>query len=228
LRMSDCAALILAGGESRRIGGVNKPSILLGGKPLIRHVVDRVGGVVGKIVIVIEKDGNPSEYRPLLPNHVQIKCDEISGRGPVAGLVSGINGLAEYVIVLACDTPFVNPDVLRYLFKRVEDVGADLAIPQWPNSYIEPLQAVYRTAPALRGAEKALERGECKIADLIQQLRNVLYVPVDELRVYDPSLLTFFNINTAEDLEKAKNLVGEDKTINGDRQPYRPLRPPWC
>jgi len=228
-KMVKCGAVVLAGGGSRRVGVADKAFMLLGGKPLIKYVVERALEVVGEVRVVIEKSGSPAEYRRLLPEEVQVRCDEVSGKGPIAGFVSGMKGLdAEYVTVLACDAPFVNPAVLKYLFKRAEEGGGDLAIPQWPNGYIEPLQAVYRTASTLRAANDALAKDEHRIMALIQRLKRVLYVPVDELKECDPSLLTFFNVNTAEDLERAQRLLEESKTINGGQPSSRSPRPPWC
>ena len=228
LRVAKFGAAVLAGGESRRAGsGNNKAFMSLRGKQLIKYVVERAAEAAGEVIVVIKKSGNPAEYRHLLPEKIQVVCDDVSGKGPLAGFVSGMKGLdVEYAVVLACDMPFVKPTVLKYLLKRAEDDRADLAIPRWPNGYIEPLQAVYKAASTLREAKDALEKDERKIAALIQRLKRIIYVPVVEIEVYDPPLLTFFNVNTGEDLEKAEGLLEVRGTVNGCQPPSRSPQPP--
>lgn len=85
--------------------------------------------------------------------------------------------------------------------------GADAAIPQWPNGYIEPLHAVYKVSPALSAAEKAMGEGRLTIRAMIAGLGKVVYVGTDELRRFDPELSTFFNINSQKDLRTAVKML---------------------
>jgi len=191
-------ALILAGGKSRRMKG-NKALIKLGDKPLLLHVIERVRGLTQETVVVVGKNDDLADYESFLPPSVTILRDIVKGMGPLAGILTGMQNMrSEYVVVLPCDSPFIKREVLMYLFKMAQ--GADAAIPRWPNGNIEPLHAVYRVSAAIPATKAALERRELFILDMIKRLDRVIYVDTEEIRKIDEELVTFFNINTQEDL----------------------------
>ncbi len=197
-------ALILAGGKSRRMKG-NKALIKLGGKPLLLHLTERIRGLTQETVVVVGKNDNLADYKSFLPPSVTILRDIVKGMGPLAGILTGMQNMrSEYAVVLPCDSPFIKRKVLTYLFKMVQ--GADAAIPRWPNGNIEPLHAVYRVSAAIPAARAALERRELFILDMIKRLDRVVYVDTNEIRKIDEELMTFFNINTQEDLIVAEKL----------------------
>lgn len=84
-------------------------------------------------------------------------------------------------------------------------------VPLWPNGYIEPLHSVYNVSAALRASEAATEGGNLRISNMIERLERTIYVPVEELRRFDPDLLTFFNINSKEDLKRAEAILKSKK-----------------
>ena len=197
-------ALILAGGQSKRMGK-NKALISFRNKPLLLHVVEKAVKVVNEINVVIAKDDSPSKYSEILPSAVKVLKDEISGNGPLAGILVGLQNIrSEYVVVLPCDSPFIKTDVLVYLFCKAQ--GADAVIPKWPNGDVEPLHAVYRVSSSLLAAKTALQKKELLVIDMVKRLRKVIYLDVDELRKFDHELVTFFNVNTKEDLLVAQRL----------------------
>src|SRR3989304_8116771 len=107
-------ALILAGGQSKRMGK-NKALISFRNKPLLLHVVEKAAKVVHEINVVIAKDDSPSKYSEILPSAVKVLKDEISGNGPLAGILVGLQNIrSEYVVVLPCDSPFIKTEVLAY------------------------------------------------------------------------------------------------------------------
>jgi len=196
-------AVILAGGEGDRIGG-DKPFTELGGKNLVSYVLEAASKVSDEIVVVVGAD-RVERFETLLPD-VHVAVDIASGGGPLIGVYSGLRRLrSEYAVALPCDSPFISETVLRYLIGKAE--GVDAAIPRWPNGYLEPLHSVYRASAALRECEEAMERGGSRIHSMIERLERTAYVPVEELRRFDPDLLTFFNINSVEDLERAEAIL---------------------
>jgi molybdopterin-guanine dinucleotide biosynthesis protein A len=200
-------ALILAGGRSRRMKG-NKALINLRGKPLLLHATERIRGLTQETVVVVGKNDDLADYKSFLPPSVTILRDTVTGMGPLVGILTGIQTMSsEYVVVLPCDSPFIKKEVLTYLFKMAQ--GADAAIPRWPNGNIEPLQAVYRVSATIPAAETALERRELFILDMIKRLDRVIYVGTEEIRKIDEELMTFFNINTQEDLIIAEKLFSK-------------------
>lgn len=197
-------ALILAGGKSRRIKG-NKALITLGDKPLLLHVVEKVLGLTHETVVVIGKNNEIDNYTTILPSKVTVLKDTVEGKGPLVGILTGMQKMrSEYTVILPCDSPFIQKEVIKCLFKKAR--GADAAIPRWPNGDIEPLHAVYRISPSIPAAETALRKDELLIVDMIKRLDKVVYVNTDELKEFDQKLISFFNINNQEDLRVAKKL----------------------
>lgn len=197
-------ALILAGGKSRRIKR-NKALIKLGDKPLLLHVVEKVLGSTYETVVVIGKNDESDKYASFLPSKVAILKDTVKRKGPLVGILTGMQKMrSEYTVILPCDSPFIKREVIGHLFKKAQ--GADAAIPRWPNGNIEPLHAVYKISPSISAAETALRKDELFIVDMIKRLNKVVYVNTDELKNFDQELITFFNINSQEDLKTAKIL----------------------
>jgi molybdopterin-guanine dinucleotide biosynthesis protein A len=88
--------------------------------------------------------------------------------------------------------------VLTYLLDHAP--GYDAVIARWPNDYIEPLQAVYRTTSAARSATTTLREGQLRMRDMIRRLARPRYISTDTLRAIDPRLDTYHNVNTPDDL----------------------------
>lgn len=205
LNSSSLGVVILAGGQGRRMGGY-KALLELCGKPLLLHVVENVLRLQPEKIVVAAERGSISRYKLILPSYINLLEDSIEGDGPLVGMISGMRNInSMYTLVLPCDTPFIKLSVLRFLYRKVE--GVDAVIPRWPNGYIEPLQAFYRTSSALIASEEALRRGERSCREMIKLLNRVVYVNIDELRKFDPKLVTFFNVNGKEDLLRAERFL---------------------
>ena len=196
------SAIILAGGSSSRFGQ-DKGLLQLTNKPLIRHVLDRVGDIVDEKLIVVSSKSQVEQYLKVIDPSIDVLVDTANGCGPLAGALTGFEkACGEYSLVLPCDTPFVSKDVLLLLLELRMNKNA--VIPRWPNGYIEPLQAVYRTKPALEAARNALCAGKSNVQAMVDRLRSVRYVSTLVLEQLDPELRTFFNVNTPLDLKKTE------------------------
>jgi molybdopterin-guanine dinucleotide biosynthesis protein A len=196
--------------------GSNKALQTLAGKPLIRHVVERVADVTDEVVVVIGRAEPRSKYTAVLPVSVKVVNDDREGKNPLIGMVTGLAAVeSDYAAILACDAPFVKSEAIGLLFRRASD--ADAAIPRWKQCKIEPLQAVYRRIPTLQAALATLIPSGLSIEDMIMKLRRVVYVSVEyEMASIDRSLTTFFNINTREDLKAAEKMLAE-RRLSQDR-----------
>jgi len=198
------AAVVLAGGPSRRMG---RPKALLtvGGEPLVRRVVTAALAVTDD-VIVASRGALVERIQQVLPPGVRVVRDRRRVQAPLAGLEAGAcASRAAYVAVLACDLPFVSAAVIRRLFVRAR--GADAAVPRWPNGDLEPLAAVYRRSALLGAVLASLAAGERSNVEMIRRLRRVRFVPTSELRAVDPGLQSFRNLNTAADLTALRRLT---------------------
>lgn len=202
-------AVILAGGKGSRFGG-NKHLRKLGDKPLLLHVIERASTVAEEVLVVLKHDDTIESYRNLLPSNVNLILDSAESEAPLVGIMTGAKAsTSEYSAFLSCDLAFVNPGALGYLFDQAERV--DAAIPEWPDGLLEPLHAVYRTRGLANAAEAALEAHEYRNIAVARRLKEVKHVPVEEIKRFDPELLTFFNANTPEDLAKAEKILAEKK-----------------
>jgi len=197
-------SIILAGGAGNRIGG-DKPFIDLMGKKLILYVIEAASSVSDEIIVVVDVD-EEHKFTSIVPENVDVVVDLMSGRGPLIGLYSGLRQIcSEYAVVLPCDSPFINREVLRCLFSKVR--GVDAVIPRWPNGYIEPLHSIYKVSASLKHSQEAIGERKFKILDMIDRLEKPEFVSVESLKKFDPELLTFFNINSLEDLVKAEAIM---------------------
>jgi molybdopterin-guanine dinucleotide biosynthesis protein A len=203
------SAVVLAGGFSSRFGQ-DKGVLELVGKPLIRHVVDAVGSVVDETIVVTNSEERVGKYAMFMGSDVRFAVDVGELRSPLIGALTGFGAArGEYSLLLPFDVPFVSRDVVLLLFELCQ--GKAAVIPRWPNGYIEPLHAVYRTKLALEAAKSAVAEGKLQVRALIENLREIRYVSTLVIQQLDPELLTFFNVNTPADLNKAVALVKQGK-----------------
>ena len=199
------SGIILAGGFSSRFGQ-DKGLLQLGGKPLIKHVLDSIQKVVDEKIIVVSLGAQAEKYAKIGGSGCKVLVDSTELHGPLPGALTGFEAASgEYSLLLPCDTPFVSPAVLSLLVELC--INRNAAIPRWPNCYTEPLQAVYRTMPAAEAATEALCTGEVNMQAMVNKLLGIRYVSTLVIEQLDNGLRTFFNINTPLDLKKAEKML---------------------
>jgi molybdopterin-guanine dinucleotide biosynthesis protein A len=195
------SAVILAGGSGRRLGR-EKALLDFKGRPLVSWTADRLREVADEIVIVGRDEAQAAMLQEILPV-AEVTWDAVPSFGPVAGLAAGMKRTrGRLAFAAGCDMPFLNPEVVRLLFELAE--GFEAAVPEGPMG-TEPLHAVFAAEKMALACQKALERGERRIQSPLGDLR-CNFVPVERLRKLDPELLTFFNLNTAEELKEAEKI----------------------
>jgi molybdopterin-guanine dinucleotide biosynthesis protein A len=198
-------AIIIAGGFSERFGQ-EKGLVKLAEKPLIKHIIERIQNITEEVIVAVSTEKQKQSYTSLLGGKVEIFLDTNTMHSPLIGALTGLmKAHGDYSVLLPCDTPFVSKDAVKLMFEISS--GVDAVIPRWPNGYIEPLQAVYRTSSALAAAKKAVEGGEVSLQSMISLLRRVRYLSTLVIKTIDPQLTTFFNLNTEADLKRAEGLI---------------------
>ncbi|MFC1942814.1 molybdenum cofactor guanylyltransferase [Chloroflexota bacterium] len=201
--MLDNSCIILAGGKSLRLGH-DKITEKVGDRSLLEQVISKVELLSREIIIVTAEERN----FPQLAGHLKLKIrsDIFSGKGALGGIYTGLVATDSlYNIVIASDMPFLNQSLLQYMLE-VSD-GYDIVVPRF-NDYYEPLHAIY-TKDCIEPIENIIKQGEKVILELFKYV-NVRYIKSEEIDEFDPQHLSFFNINTKEDLELARNIAGGD------------------
>jgi molybdopterin-guanine dinucleotide biosynthesis protein A len=203
------SAVILAGGNSRRLG-IEKSLLIFGDRPLLCWTAEKLSAVADEVVVVARNEEHAFRLEEtvseFLGGSVLFTWDRLPGYGPVAGIAAGMaRGRGRYAFATGCDLPFLSSQVVERLFQIAEDAGSSGAVPVQANGFFEPLHSVYKREDMQRACENAISRGERRIHAPLQDI-GIRRVAVDLLRPLDCDLLTFFNLNTKEDLDKAKDL----------------------
>lgn len=203
--------VILAGGKSRRMGE-NKALLQLEGDSLIGHVIRRMRLVTDELILITN---SPAAYTHLdLPMYEDI----VLNTGALGGIYTGLTYAShDVVLCVACDSPFLEPKLLTYL---ISVLGAyDAAMPYTREEVgvknpshsgaaritLQTLCAAYskRCLPIIAGM---LEASELRVHAL-QEWANIKCIPPDVWQASDPEGLSFFNINTPEDFDRATSYM---------------------
>ncbi|MGM0398577.1 MAG: molybdenum cofactor guanylyltransferase [Halobacteriota archaeon] len=196
------SAVVVCGGASRRFGDRDKVFADLAGRPLVRHVTDRVDPVVDEVVVNCHPRQRSQLEDVFEDAAVTVAPDERPNAGPLAGMRRGLDAASgRYAVVLACDMPFVDRDFLAFLFERAAHVEA--AIPRQDEGWYQPLQAVYAVEPFVDALDTALEAGVERPIEAAFELDHVVVWNPDAVASAD----TFFNVNTPEDLRTAATRI---------------------
>lgn len=201
--MKDIGIAILAGGASKRFGS-QKALALFRGRPLIAHMISIARDLSDSVIVVVSSNSQADEiveYVEDFPVHVD--PDDSVSCALTGTLTAFEYASTGYTQLLPVDAPLVNPDVMRLLERLAPGHGA--VVPSWPSGYIEPLHAVYDSEHAYALGLQVMDQGLRRMSDLLDRLRNVLYVSTEAMKQFDPHLETFTNINNIQDLlEKQK------------------------
>jgi molybdopterin-guanine dinucleotide biosynthesis protein A len=197
------SAIILSGGESKRFKE-DKGLFKIFHKPLIAYVIETVTPCVDDVMVITSID-KVQEYSHALPS-TRVLADESDCKAPISGAYTGFkNAIGDYSLLLPCDTPLVSQRVISLLLRLAP--GNDAVVPQWPNGYIEPLQAIYRTKEAYQASLESIASEELKLGNMISRLKKVLHLSTEVIKQLDKDLLTFHNINVLNDFEKIMSLL---------------------
>ena len=194
--------IILAGGLSRRLGR-DKAVEPINGQPLIGRVMDALSRITDELVVVVNTPQRGQELP--LPDSAVAAVDIHPNAGSLGGIFTGLSAASnQWGIVAACDMPFLNLDLLSHLLSFRE--SHDAVVPVLDHRP-EPTHAAYSKV-CLSAIEARLEAGDLKIARFFDDVR-VKYVSQRQVEEIDPGRLSFFNVNTEEDLTRACLLAAE-------------------
>jgi molybdopterin-guanine dinucleotide biosynthesis protein A len=187
----EITGIVLAGGMGRRMGGIDKGLVELGGKPMVAHVLARLAPQVGSVLI----NANQNRDRYALFGY-SVVADAVGGfAGPLAGLHAGMSeATTPFVVTVPCDSPFLPTDLVARLWAAITRDNAQLAVAKTLGQP-HPVFALVRR-DVLPHLASFLQQGGRKIDAWYATLR-VVDVPFDDCED------AFRNINTAAELAAA-------------------------
>ena len=193
MTFSQVSGFVLAGGKSTRMGQ-DKATLTLNGRTLLEHALAALRQVCRDVSIL----GKHELYGSLAPVYEDI----YPGCGPLGGIHTALsNAQTPYSLIIAVDTPFLMPEFLSYLAERAIASDAVVITPEI-DDYTQPLSTVY-SLDFLPIAEKAIKAGNYKIVPLFPR-DQTLVIKEAELRRFAFSAEMFENLNTPEDMERAR------------------------
>lgn len=199
LSISCVTGIVLAGGRSSRFGKDK------GFEPFAReNLIERAANQLkGFHEVIVATSAELAVRVNALRLAARTAIDTRAGLGPIAGIHAGLLvSSTEHSLVVACDMPFLNRQLLLYMagLRR----GYDIVVPR-VGGFTEPLHAIY-SKNCLPAIEKKINAGSPALHDLLQGPR-VRFVEEDEVDRFDPRHLSFININSQADMERAKKLA---------------------
>ncbi|MBI5079858.1 MAG: molybdenum cofactor guanylyltransferase [Chloroflexi bacterium] len=197
---------ILSGGKSSRMG-TDKALLPIEGKTMIEHIIAQVKDIGDEVIVITN---TPDHYKFLgLP----LFADVIPDKGALGGLYTAIDAASHpYTLILACDMPFVNRDLLRYMISLAPQGDAvipKIAAPDGEkkkSGMAEPLRAIYSKA-CLAPIRKCIDEDNLKMIAFFKDVK-LRWIDEEEIRRFDPDLVTFMNANTPGEFEKMKGVKG--------------------
>ena len=200
--------VILAGGQSRRMGGGDKGLLELAGKPMLAHVIDRLAPQVGRLII--NANGDPARFAAFgLP----VVADTVAGfAGPLAGVLAGMRWsranapAARWIATAAGDAPLLPVDLVARCLEAVEDRPGAIALAQSAGE-LHPVIGVWPVALA-DDLEAQLAGGVRKVLHWTDR-HGTVPVAFPMLRLCDIEIDPFFNANTPQDLDKLRAILAQ-------------------
>ncbi len=194
------SGLILAGGTGRRMGAF-KPTLILGGRPLILRTMAALRPLTEEVVVAHGPDAHRDRLESLVPE-ARLVGDE--GKGPLGGLFEGSRAArGDWILVAPADTPFLSPDLYGRLIEEAQP--SEGCIPSG-GTKTNPLIGAYRRGALLRASEAMLRQGERAAQSILPHLR-LGRLSEDDLRGMPFGRECTFDIDTQEDLARAKEIL---------------------
>jgi molybdopterin-guanine dinucleotide biosynthesis protein A len=201
------AGVILAGGQSRRMGGGDKALLDLGGRPMLAHVIARLAGQAQPLAI--SANGDPARFRPFgLPVIADAAGDFA---GPLAGVLAGLRWArtagASYIVTVPSDSPFIPLDLVARLRDAALSSKSRFAVAS-SGGRVNPVAGLWPMDMA-EVIEAALARDERRVQAFVEKA-GAAVVSFEDVLIGEARVDPFFNANTQEELQAARNIAAAD------------------
>ncbi|MGA9665148.1 MAG: molybdenum cofactor guanylyltransferase [Gallionella sp.] len=195
--IDDCTAIILAGGDSRRMGR-DKASLTLGSQTLLQQVAAAIRKVFPEVIVSVRRL-RPDIDLPQVCDE-QADAGEQAGAGPLAGVAAGLGHVkTTWAFVVACDMPFVAPAMVELLGSYREHHQAVVPVVQGHRQTL----AAYYARSCLDTIHAHLAGGGKNSLRAVLEKLQVRYVDEAEMLKSDPGLRSFFDLDTPQDVAAA-------------------------
>jgi molybdopterin-guanine dinucleotide biosynthesis protein A len=203
--MAKLSSIVLAGGESRRMG-LDKRKLSLFGKSYLSLAVDKAQEISTDIIVSLGNERHDSESF----EGVRVVFDDEKNRGPLFALLTALRHCRmEYVALMPVDAPLLQSEIYKPMIALIkEDPSIDAVVPKGVRGS-EPLYGIYNVKSFREACNEAVENGFERVQDALGYLKNLRFIDIADLRSFDTKLLSFHNINTPLDLELLMEKVDE-------------------
>ena len=206
--MSELTGILLAGGKSRRLGR-DKAQEVIGGRRIIDRVIDTLRTISTSQTVVVDRWERIEELN--LDSQINYVVDSYDNSGSLGGLYSGLEqSPTRWALLVACDMPFLSARLFEFMVTKISNEDLDVVIPRFEGR-LQTTHALYSKS-CLEHIDGRLKDGQLKMDGYFNNV-NVCEIAQDEILKIEGSKYSFFNVNTAEDLDLA---IRMDKNTYGD------------
>jgi len=191
LQIDNCTAVILTGGESKRMGS-DKASVVLSGKSLLGHVLEQLEPLFSEILISVREKRSDITYPQIV--------DGAKDRGPMVGIKSALKAAkTDWVFVIACDMPFISTGLIQHLagLRSQHD-----AVVPFVYDRPQPLFGFYNKT-CLPLMESRMKQGQRSMIRLLDDLDTFL-LSEQQVKAVDPELKSLLSLDTMEDVKEVE------------------------
>ncbi|MEW5734685.1 MAG: molybdenum cofactor guanylyltransferase [Thermodesulfobacteriota bacterium] len=200
-------AAVLAGGKNLRMDGRKKALLTVGSESILSRTLDVLAPVADPVILIANEPLCFAGY------NLSILSDVYPGCGALGGLYTALfYARTPYVLVAACDMPFLSRALVRKLLS-FRGPRVDAVVPRTSLGF-EPLCALYSRS-CLGPVGNSLRAGKLKVTSFFSQV-NLTQISEDVLRETEPSLASFVNVNTPEDLAEARKRAEPGKPAGNE------------
>lgn len=187
------SAVILSGGRATRMGGLDKGLVNLNGKPLVKHVIERIQPQVDELFINANRELDT--YKSF---GISVFTDEQADFiGPLAGFYVGLSQARHpYLLTVPCDSPYLPMNIANRLYRELTELNVDIAVAK-SESNVHPVISLCRTS-TLPSLVTAIQAGERKVS---AWQKSLSYSEV----TFDDCADAFTNLNTLQDVARLDN-----------------------
>ena len=191
--------IILAGGKSSRLGR-DKAWEDVGGQRIIDRVIGALQSSCDEVLIIGDRPERQNELS--IPKCIQYRSDELKGRGSIGGLYTGLKSSDTlWSLVVACDMPFISRELIQFMLSIISKNRCDAIVPVINGRY-QPTHALYNST-CIPFIEKNISSGNFRMDSYFDEI-YLEEISEDVINSIEGAELSFFNVNTEDDLFTAR------------------------